>query len=47
MLLMCYILFQTHKVLYFWKNGFSIDNGVLRDNSTEADREFLKSVMKG
>ena len=33
-------------MLYFWKNGFSIDSGPLRDNSTDDDREFLKSVMK-
>ncbi|XP_065914747.1 NSFL1 cofactor p47-like [Dysidea avara] len=38
---------EAHKVLYFWKNGFSIDSGPLRDSTSDDDREFLKSVMKG
>ena len=34
-------------VLKLWKNGFSIDDGPLRDFKDPANKEFLDSVSKG
>lgn len=33
--------------LKLWKNGFSIDDGELRDYNTPENAEFLASVKKG
>ena len=34
-------------VLKLWKNGFSVDNGPLRDFQDEENREFLEAVRRG
>lgn len=33
--------------LVFWKNGFSINDGPLRDGQSPQDHMFLQSVSKG
>ncbi|XP_078332397.1 NSFL1 cofactor p47-like [Crassostrea virginica] len=38
---------QVDMVLKLWKNGFSIDDGPLRDFKDPANKEFLDSVSKG
>lgn len=39
---------QTQDVtIKFWKNGFSIDNGVLRDFNDPSNKDFLNSISKG
>ncbi|XP_065831806.1 NSFL1 cofactor p47-like [Oscarella lobularis] len=37
---------QIRQTLRFWQNGFTIDDGPLRDGSTDADRLFLHSVAR-
>ena len=34
-------------VLKFWKDGFSVDDGPLRNGQNPEDRVFLDSVTKG
>ena len=34
-------------VLRFWKNGFSVDDGPLRNGQDPDDKAFLESVSKG
>lgn len=34
-------------VLKLWKNGFSIDDGPLRDFQDPANKQFLDAVSKG
>ena len=34
-------------MLKLWKNGFSVDNGPLRDFREEENREFLDAISKG
>ena len=34
-------------MLKLWKNGFSVDDGPLRDFKDEQNREFLDSISKG
>ncbi|XP_045175339.2 NSFL1 cofactor p47-like [Mercenaria mercenaria] len=38
---------QTDCVLKLWKNGFSVDDGPLRDFKDPANREFLAAISKG
>ncbi|OWF54902.1 NSFL1 cofactor p47-like [Mizuhopecten yessoensis] len=38
---------QVDMVLKLWKDGFSVDNGELRDFQSPANKEFLDSVAKG
>ncbi|XP_033753346.1 NSFL1 cofactor p47-like [Pecten maximus] len=38
---------QVDMVLKLWKDGFSVDNGELRDFQNAANKEFLDSVAKG
>ncbi|KAL3842391.1 hypothetical protein ACJMK2_020411 [Sinanodonta woodiana] len=38
---------QVDTVLKLWKNGFSIDEGILRDYSDPANKEFLDSISRG
>ena len=38
---------QVQHVLSFWANGFSVDQGPLRDGQTDQDRVFLDSVTRG
>ncbi|XP_069131958.1 NSFL1 cofactor p47-like [Argopecten irradians] len=38
---------QVDMVLKLWKDGFSVDNGELRDFHNPANKEFLDSVAKG
>ncbi|CAH1786200.1 unnamed protein product, partial [Owenia fusiformis] len=38
---------QTAVVLKFWKNGFSVDNGPLRDMTDPNNKDFLDSVGRG
>ncbi|ESO87712.1 hypothetical protein LOTGIDRAFT_219898 [Lottia gigantea] len=38
---------QVDMVLKLWKNGFSVDDGHLRDFKDPANKEFLDSVSKG
>ena len=33
--------------IYFWANGFSIDDGPLRDPNDPANKRFLDEVSKG
>lgn len=33
--------------LRFWKDGFSVDDGPLRNGQEPADKAFLESVSKG
>ena len=34
-------------MLYFWKDGFSVDDGPLRTGDSEQDRNFIDAVRKG
>ncbi len=34
-------------ILRFWKDGFSIDDGPLRNGQAPEDKAFLESVSKG
>ena len=45
----CKILYllQVDCVLKLWKNGFSVDDGPLRDFKADENREFLDSISKG
>ncbi|XP_060564960.1 NSFL1 cofactor p47-like [Ruditapes philippinarum] len=38
---------QVDCVLKLWKNGFSVDDGPLRDFKDPANKEFLASISKG
>lgn len=38
---------QVDCVLKLWKNGFSVDDGPLRDFNDPANKEFLASISKG
>ncbi|KAK3591874.1 hypothetical protein CHS0354_005078 [Potamilus streckersoni] len=38
---------QVDTVLKLWKNGFSIDDGILRDYNDPANKEFLDSIARG
>ncbi|CAC5416111.1 SHP1 [Mytilus coruscus] len=38
---------KVDMILKLWKNGFSIDNGPLRDFKDPANKEFLDSISKG
>ncbi len=38
---------QVHHVLTFYANGFTVDDGPLRNGDSEEDRRFLASVSKG
>ncbi|XP_050407447.1 NSFL1 cofactor p47 [Patella vulgata] len=38
---------QVDMVLKLWKNGFSVDNGPLREFKDPGNKEFLDSVSKG
>ncbi|XP_072163077.1 NSFL1 cofactor p47-like [Diadema setosum] len=38
---------ERHVILKMWKNGFSIDDGELRDYRSPENDLFLKSIMKG
>lgn len=38
---------KVTKKLLFWRNGFSVDDGPLRDGQSPEDREFLHSISKG
>jgi len=38
---------EVRKQIIFWKNGFSIDDGPLRDYNDPANKAFLDSVKKG
>ncbi|XP_065832203.1 NSFL1 cofactor p47-like [Oscarella lobularis] len=38
---------QIRQTLRFWQNGFTIDDGPLRDGSADADRLFLHNVARG
>ena len=38
---------QVDCVLKLWKNGFSVDDGPLRDFKADENREFLDSISKG
>ncbi|KAL4224590.1 NSFL1 cofactor p47 [Mactra antiquata] len=38
---------QVDCVLKLWKNGFSVDDGPLRDFKDPANQEFLSSISKG
>jgi UBX domain-containing protein 1 len=35
-----------HK-LTFWANGFCVDDGPLRDGSSDKDQAFIESISKG
>jgi len=41
------VYLQVDMVLKLWKNGFSVDDGPLRDFKDPANKEFLDSVSKG
>ena len=45
--LTCGSVWQVKHTLKFWANGFSVDDGPLRDGNSEADREFIAAVSKG
>lgn len=34
-------------VLRLWKNGFSVDNGTIRDYQDPTNKEFLDSITRG
>jgi len=34
-------------VLKLWKNGFSVDDGALRDFTAPENREFLEDIKTG
>ena len=36
-----------HVAIKFWKNGFSVDNGPLRNFNDPVNKEFLSSISKG
>nr|XP_002160134.2 NSFL1 cofactor p47 [Hydra vulgaris] len=36
-----------HVAIKFWKNGFSVDNGPLRNFNDPANKDFLSSISKG
>ncbi|XP_062513823.1 NSFL1 cofactor p47-like isoform X2 [Corticium candelabrum] len=38
---------EVRRKLTFWANGFCIDDGPLRDGSSDKDRAFIESVTKG
>jgi len=38
---------QVDVVLHFWRNGFSLDDGPLRDFSSQENQEFLNSIRSG
>eukprot|EP00118_Oscarella_pearsei_P025745 m.308695 g.308695 ORF g.308695 m.308695 type:complete len:370 (+) comp44524_c0_seq1:28-1137(+) len=38
---------QVRQTLVFWKNGFVVDSGPLRDGSSDADRAFIESISRG
>jgi len=42
----CYHL-QVDVVLKLWRNGFSVDNGPLRDFHDPTNEKFLKDVTSG
>jgi UBX domain-containing protein 1 len=39
--------FQMDVTLTFWKDGFSLDDGPLRDFNDPANKPFLASIQKG
>lgn len=38
---------ERRRVIKFWSNGFSIDDGPLREGSSPQDKRFLESVSRG
>lgn len=44
---MCVACVQVRHTLYFWSNGFSVDDGPLRNGQSEEDRKFLAAVSRG
>jgi len=38
---------QVDMVLKLWKNGFSVDDGPLRDFNAPENREFLNDIKNG
>lgn len=38
---------EVHIILKLWKNGFSVDDGPLRDFNSPENKEFLQSISKG
>ena len=39
---------QKQKTVTFWKNGFSVDDGPLRNpEANEIDRAFIEAIQRG
>ena len=38
---------KVRHTLRFWKDGFSVDDGPLRNGQSPEDRQFLESISKG
>jgi len=34
-------------ILILWRDGFSLDDGPLRNGQTDEDKQFIESVQKG